>query len=436
MQNSKLFLILFLFGFNSFAGEVNFSGYFRAPVGSNLEGGKQIQLTNPGSFGNEFRLNNELGYGELNFGGTIIKPANGSKAAMDANFTLGISPPGNSQYADITPTAGTMQIIQGYLIGNFDSDARYWIGKRFNRWGYALMDDFFYFADMSGNGAGVEHITTANGEWAFAVLQYVDTSIEGTTGNPAKEAIEARWKGVQIFSDDKANNFDFWLAYAATSPGKGTQNPSSTTPTAVDYAAGRGGAFGVRWNYGVAGGTNELSAQVGTGVMQSLLLNNTAAVLNADENKKTRYRLVENYNQDISERWSLRTVLVHDLMQFKDGTGNKEQWSSLGVRPGFNVNDHLQLILEAGYSTVTRDSENAGARTLTRVTVGPQWGVTRGLNMNPMFRAMVSYTSWNDANGDTANAGSLASVVGSANAGMLKDKKSLVQFGFEAEMGF
>lgn len=433
MQKFSLLLpFLVLITSVSHAGDIDFSGYFRAPFGANLQGGKQIQLINPGTAGNEFRLGNEVGYGELNFLGHVVKvkPETGD-LRMDAIFTFAIFPGLNTQYGDATGGNGSSQIVQAFLEGQFDSSMEFWAGKRFYRWGYVVMDDFFYFADMSGNGVGLDKIKTSFGELAIALLQFTDTTITGSTGNPAKDALDLRLKKIDL---NATNNLDLWLTYAISGAGNGVNSSN----VAVAYAESTGGALGLRWNHIFPRATNEASIQIGNGVMESLNLAADAAATSSASISGYRVRLVDTLDTPIDSVWAIRSGLIADVLNYNSSTQVQKRWNSIGLRPSYQWSDHLQFLLDAGYSTITDDTDGLGAKTLTRFTFGPQWGVGKGLTANPVVRATVSTTFWNGANGTLNTTSSLVGAYNAANSGatVLNGKTQLTQLGVEAEMSF
>src|SRR5262249_39734797 len=137
-------LSVLLFCAHATAADLDYKIYGRAAVGTNAEGGKQIDLNNPGSQGNEFRLGNESSaYSEAYFTSRILKGASADDPFFDANLTFAYNPPMNSQYGDGSDNGDTIQVIQAYAKGgNFDDvHMSFWAGKRFYRDIDIHMDD-------------------------------------------------------------------------------------------------------------------------------------------------------------------------------------------------------------------------------------------------------------------------------------------------------
>jgi maltoporin len=442
---SKLFVIVTIFFSVLSQAELDYRGYMRAPVATNSSGGKQITLNNPGSQGNEFRLGNETGYGEASFINHFGKVADKANGYFDAHLTFAYAPPMNSQYGDQAPVGGVntgdgIQYVEAYAKGgNFDGiKMSYWAGKRFYRDGDVHMNDFFYFADMSGNGGGIEDLEIGNGTLSFALLQYVDdrTLTNTTTGHPSKKAFDFRWRNFAISDKDK---LEFWVAPGYTAPGKGTT--TTTTPTAVEYQASSGVAGGVKWTSELTQGTNNFAVVYGTGVMQSLSLNNSAYALNDNVKKANRLRLVENYSTELNEKWAIQAAAAYELAD--SGNSTKSSWTSLGVRPMYYFTDHFRLQVEAGYSVVNDEAEVAalggakvGNRSLTRLTLAPEISFGKGYYSRPVVRFFVTHSMWNDANKDLTNANSMIAKLNAGGLTSLNNKNDETQMGFEAEVWF
>lgn len=463
-----LLLIALLGASSAYALDIDWKTYFRGPVGTNAQGGKQIQLVNPGSRGNEFRLGNEVAYGESYFWGHVLKPTSADDAYFDFNLTLGYSPAMNAQYGD-TGNADGLSVIQAFAEGgNVDGiKASYWAGKRFYRDVDVHENDFFYFADMSGVGAGVEKIPLAGGTLAVAYLQHSDISsyqntvngtppgLEKTTnGIPSKQALDVRLFGIPVSSTDKLN---FWGAYGYSAPGTGVSD--GTGNPVVDYQAGQGGILGVRWERSFGEKQfNNLAAMYGTGVLDSFNMENsymtpgtfgTSATYvpnnctfgpfpgsSCDINKRKRWRVVDNPVIELGEKWALSAVFVYESANSGAPTDPGSKWMSVGVRPVYYFTDHIHLSGEVGYSDVKVDSEHAGDRTMGRVTIAPEVAMGKGFFNRPTIRAYVTHTWWNAANSDITNQDSLVGFLNAQNITALNGQSGETQIGFEAEVWF
>ncbi|MGE0528158.1 MAG: carbohydrate porin, partial [Bdellovibrionales bacterium] len=248
--------------------DFEFGMYMRAPVGTNSQGGKQIQLINPGSRGNEFRLGNEAGYGEARFTGHVLKGGSPDDPFFFANMTMAYDAQMNSQYGDTYGTSGNVQLIQSYAKGgNFDGiHASFWAGKRHYRDADIYIHDFYYFADMGGIGGGVEDVRLPHGTLAVALLQSADSTFQNTTlGYPAKQVLDLRWFNVKLTAQDALH---FWAATGYAAPGSGEKlNAGSGTYDPVEFEAATGAIAGLRWGHALENGQNDVALMYGTGVL-------------------------------------------------------------------------------------------------------------------------------------------------------------------------
>ncbi len=413
--------------------------YMRAPVGSNADGGKQIQIINPGSRGNEFRLGNESAYGEIYLTAHVLKPENDSAAYFDANVTFMYNPPMNSQYSDTSNDRGdNIQVIQAFAKGGrFDgSPLSFWAGKRFYRNVDFFMNDFFYFANMSGNGGGVEDIATLNGRLSIAWLQHTARDIKnGSNGSPTKQAIDIR---LLDYSLDDKNKLHFWFASAWNTSGNGESTTALTAP--VQYKARTGTASGIRWQYG---DHQNLAIMYGTGIMESLEMDNTAiSPVGTPVNALERLRLTEHFVYELNPRWTLHGGAIAEIADSRRGTDSRSYWYNVGLRPLYRFTDHYHLAMGAGYSVVGSESERDlngkrfGDRTLFRATIAPEVGLGSGFFDRPVVRAYATYSQWNNANRNSANSNSIKSVLNSQNIRALDGSSDFFQFGVEAEIWF
>lgn len=438
------FLSLALLATSAQAADLDYDLYFRTPVGANSVGGKQITINNPGSRGNEFRLGNETAYGDASFTAHALRGSTKSAPFFNANLTFAYDPAMNSQYGDTTASGDRTQVIQAYVKGgNFDRhQMSYWAGKRYYRDASVAMNDFFYFAAMSGNGGGIEDLALSNGTLSVALLQFSDRTVSaGSTGLPAKQALDFRWKDFSLTDNDKLN---FWMAEAVVAPGHGTDNAQSPA-AAIEYEAATGTALGVRWNHSMGSSSNELALLYGTSIMENFELdNNGYSLVGSATSKKNRWRLVENYNSEINANWAVNAAAIVELADNGQSSKSKSHWYSVGVRPVYYFSDHFHLVSGFGYSMVGADSEvdstgaNPGDRTLMRLTVAPQIALGKGYYKRPVLRTYVTYSQWNDANKDTSNSQSLVKVsgAGSNSTTALNNKNDLIQVGVEGEIWF
>ncbi len=438
MRHFLFIFCLFTLSCFSWAADLDYHGYLRTPVGMNQQSGKEVTINNPGSSGNEFRLGNETPYAEATFVADFIhrdKNQKKSSEFFNSTLTFAFSPPFNSQYGDTSSNGDYIQVVEAYIAGGFVEGfpASVWAGKRFYREPQIHMNDFYYFGDMSGAGGGVENIALGSGTLAVALLQYSNRSVTNSmTGTPSKQALDVRWKEVAFGSSDF---FEFWIAEAYSGPGSGLDS----TPSPVSYSASTGTALGVKWRHQLVDGNNEAAIIYGTGIMENLSLNSDAYSTTSGNGNLTNTnhsRFVESFVEELGPKYAVQAVLIADFLNRSSGTNSR--WLSAGVRPVYYFSDHFHLNAQLGYSVVTDSSETitggaaAGDRALLRATISPELAIGHGVYNRPVIRAYLSQTSWNSANGDLSNKGSLVYNSDSSLRGQLNQ----TEIGFEGEVWF
>ena len=203
----------------------DYHGYMRAGSGSNFDGGNQTCHQLSGVPGNEFRLGNECGiYGEAYFQAYTPNPKKADGEFFRANFDISYNPNGNN--LNEQPNFG---IFGAYIeAGRVEGiPETFWVGKRYYRDTDIHMDDFFYFADTSGNGAGVQDIPLfRNGKLAFAIMRE-DTNETATGITPANPVTTQNGIPRNLLFDvrlfqlplDAKNQLNFWGGFATATGG-------------------------------------------------------------------------------------------------------------------------------------------------------------------------------------------------------------------------
>lgn len=423
--------------------QFEYVGYFRAGTGWNTQGGRQECFTNPGTVGNEFRLGNECGiYGEASLRMHLIKSDSLKEPFFRAQTTLAYFPPANSQYEDNDADGRDINVVEAFVEGgNFDGvPLYYWAGKRFYRSVDVHMNDFYYFGNMSGTGAGVGSEDIGLGKLKFAILQETATSVSATSikrnesnvdrvqtqvGPLGKTAFDLRWEDVALTADDSLN---FWAVFATTPPG---YEPS----TNKNYNQGQGYVGGVRYHRTVGTGFNDLAVVYGTGVMQSLDMGSGTSIENnsgVDFDRAHRLRVVEHLLWNMADQLSTEFAATYEDRDSGAATDAHSTWWNVGVRPVYYISDHYRVALEVGHSVVRDDADRdaggnrVGDRHFTRVTLAPELAISRSFFGRPVIRAFVTHTTWNDDNKDF--------IV--KNMPAFTDKTSGTAVGFQTEVWF
>jgi len=402
--------------------QFEFGGYFRAGTGWNQGGGRQRCFRNPGqaASANEFRLGNECGtYGEAALRTHLLKGGDKESPYFNAITTVAYTPNADTQYESAGGFQGnsSLNLIEAYVEGgNLDElGLSFWAGKRFYRTVDAHMDDFYYFANMSGNGAGVGNFKTSFGTFRAALLQETSTIASatgvithidtGSAGSLSKTAFDLRLDNAKITDVDTLFG---WLVAAATPPG-------TDQTTGTKYLQAHGYAGGIRYNHSIKGnlfgpaddkrvGANDFAAVLGTGVMETLEMNGGSAVSEAASYKKDsrRIRVVDHATIPLTERLATHFAAIYEYRSqtpsMTTGARSNSYWWDIGVRPVYAFTEHYSLAFEAGHSEVRDDSEAVGVRQLTRFTLAPQVAMSNNIFGRPVIRAFVTQSLWNDAN--------------------------------------
>lgn len=374
----------------------DFSGYFRAGTGTNLRGGKQECFPNPGSPTNEFRLGNECGiYGELAFKAIHKKSTRESPGFFNTLYRLSLSPKGYRQWEQdkfVTNKESTLNLTEAFAEGGqFEVPFVLWAGKRYYRQIDAHVNDWFYFANIGGVGAGVDQIPLGPGQLALAhLMQTSDTAT--SRGQPQLQFIDLRWNDIKI---NRREKIFVWTGYGFAPDGK--EAAGSTSPK--NYVATKGWVFGVRYNLTLKGGFNDFAILYGHGNMESLGLSDASPTEESNLNKAYRYRVVNNFAQEISPNFSLLGVVAAELTHNGNTDKSRGEWQSLGLRPTYYQTDRFHWVLELGYSRIKKQSEDDGkVRDLTRLTLAPSYTLGKSTWSRPVLRAYFTKSFWNANN--------------------------------------
>lgn len=389
-------LVLFLVT-SSFAAEIDFHGYLRAGAGSNGKGAKQECFGNDGAPGNEFRLGNECSiYGEADFEVPFTKGGKEDPFFRSA-LRFAFFPAGNSSFEENDSDGNDLNIVEAFVEGGRidGSPLTYWVGKRFYRDVDLYIYDWYYFAQMSGNGGGIGNIPLGSGKLAAAFL-FETGATRTNVGRHQVQVIDLRWQDVVLGERDRLH---IWGAFGQAPGGRIANN----TP----YEARNGWLLGARWHRGVTDGFNHLTVVYGRNLLESISLYGNSAFNDTVTNTSTkaeRWRFVEHLAFQPLPKLGLFFGAALELWNPRlPGIDARGSWWSVGARPVYFFTNHYQLAFEAGHSVVHERAErNAagllnGPRSMTRFTIAPQLSVGPGLWTRPLLRAFYSRTFWNRA---------------------------------------
>lgn len=416
-SKQTLFVIFLLCGTRAWASLnssfVDFGTYLRSGIGSNGNGGDQVCFNNPGAAGNEFRMGNECTtYGELAITSFVKRGSEKSPLYAYGQLRFAYAPNGNTNFEGAN-NDNPIAVRESYAeVGGIgEKRISFWVGNRFYREQEMYMNDFFYFSDTSGNGAGVGRIPFfAGGKLYAAILRETKTQ-DTDNGKLALTLFDLRAKGIDIGSNFQLN---FWLGHAVTSAGR-------NTTTNQEYDDGTGQVFGVILQKGLSRGFNHFSVIYGKGLLDQFnLYGDLTAIKGSAEaeaqRNSERWRIVEHLTYDVNDKLSFHFGSTLEIRDDGSATNSREVWYNAGVHPVYFIDENFQLAAQVGTSVV--DAEGAPARRMTRVTIAPQVGLRKGIWSRPILRAFYSKTFWSRSNRGRIGGTTYANATSGTNIGL------------------
>lgn len=434
LSGALIFICTFLSqaSFAAVSGEnFEFSGYIRVGSGVSGKGGDMECFNNPGAAAlNEFRLGNECPiYSETAFTAYHLRGENPNDPYFKTQVRFAMTPSGHSPWeAEHERLVNLFEVFME--AGNLHGlPYKYWVGKRIYRDADVYFMDWWYFADMSGNGAGIYDIPLGTGRLALAhIIQVGDKPVTSDTGRHNTQFLDARWNDVKL---NDSHSLNFWLTYGFA-PGGTAEDEESGEIT--EYIPHDGYGTGVRHRWNMEGGFNDFAIMYGKRLVESLSLWGNPAITGVSpQHNKWRLRLVDFITLQPNDQWAFHLGVGYEQRDagcLEDGNGNcltvntREEWKSIGIRPVIFLSDHFQLAFEAGHSAIDYEREAKG-RYLTRLTIAPQISVAPNIWGRPVLRAFVTKSFWNKA---LAESGAIPEAY--------QDETSGWNYGWHAEVWF
>lgn len=370
----------------------NFHGYFRTGFGFNSKGGPQVEFHNPNA-GKEFRLGNETStYGELAYDFVFYKSKD-NHVQYKATFMHGLKFNNNTFWESTKNKALELAILQASFEATLPlagRDIGFWLGKKFYRSVDIYMNDFYYFPETNGIGAGISNLPfLSDGQLKFALIRTINPDIETLNGRLQSLIYDIRTENSKITANSTLN---FYAAYGKSAGGINQQRT-------LEYSALSGMAAGVLLKTDLASGFNHFSIFYGKGLLQGF---NIYAKLDnqtdSEDAKKaqniTRIRIVNHLTTNISDKFATHLALIYENRNNGASTDSTQvNWYSVGIHPVYFVSDHFQLAGQVGFSQVT--SNKSDSTTLTRITFAPQISPAANIWSRPVMRAFISHSFWN-----------------------------------------
>jgi maltoporin len=391
-----------------------YHGYMRAGMGSSVNGGDQVCYHQANIPGNEFRLGNECGiYGENYLQAYTNRSKDPNAEFFRANFDFSYNPAGKNLGEPPNFNVFGAFVEAAHLGGGEHS---FWIGKRYYRTTDAHMDDFFYFADTSGNGGGVEGIPLFNGKFAIALLQEDAPAsdynvINGNTvyvnGQPSQVSIQNGERPRTMLIDLRLlemkiadhNQLNFWAGYAFS-------NGGTDGVTGQVFNSNSGFVGGVKYQYQTPSGYNRLSAIYGYGLMQGMNLSGTPFGADPTElqgqgftSSAHRVRLVEEFVIQPVSYFATAFAAFCETWNSGAASFDNGHWYSVGARPIYFFSDHYSIMAEIGASNVKQTglTGTQAGTPLVRATIAPQITPKSEFFARPSLRAFLTDTFGHDS---------------------------------------
>lgn len=371
MKRTNLYTALALAGLCGSAQAINvdFSGYFRAGVGINTEGGNQVCFQTPGA-DTKWRLGNECDY--------VIEPTFSAKIASyeGSDWSVVFMPNAFQSYGGDNEglKAGYGQVYAyGTKIAAL-GNGTVWAGKRFyNRLQLGINDHFLENDD--GDGAGIENIELGWGKLSLAAMTNPNGTDSDGAGVLGPDANNARIKfplritgiktvpngelavyvkpSIQHESDDQAN--------ALNNPGEEAKAISlGAYQTLNGVVMGGSTLLGIRYD-------------------------------KQADRKNTLFALQQQGKFGVTSWDFISEYRIRD----DDDPLEANKWFSIGGRTDTHMGGPFRLLVELGHDQVKPDQGDT--RNLTKLTVAGAVSGGPDAGSRPTIRLFVTHAIWNEA---------------------------------------
>jgi maltoporin len=367
MKRTNVYTALALAGLcgSVHAINVDFSGYFRAGVGINTEGGNQVCFQAPGA-DTKWRLGNECDY--------VIEPVFSAKVASHGGsdwsvvFMPNVFQPYGGDNAALRPGFGQVYAYGTKIaaLGN----GTVWAGKRFyNRLALGINDQFLENDD--GDGVGIEHIDVGAAKLSLAAM--TDPNGTGLDANNARLKFPLRITGIKTVPNGELS------VYVKPSFQASSIDQANVANTPRDEAKG-------------------LSIGLYQTLSGTVLGGNTLIGFKAD-----RLGIERNARIAVQQQGRFGATVWDVIGQYRihegelsAGVRNDNQWISIGGRTDTHMGGPFRLLLDVGHDQVDPDN-GSGKRNLTKFTIAGAISAGPEYNSRPTLRLFLTHAVWNDA---------------------------------------
>lgn len=383
------------------AAAVDFHGYARAGINTNLSnGGQQNCVHDQGKLSG--RLGNECdAYTELALGQDLYNKDNQS-FRIDSMLSLAANLQGNDYqtYGHGTNNStsnpgsgGELAMRQLYVSGknvvSLFPGATIWAGKRYYQRHNVDMIDFFYLND-SGYGAGLENISAGNGKLSLAWVKNVTDNLSSSStallgDQPAQSTVQnnkldARY-AFPINSDNTLELVGIYGMADRTDQQKkagvvGKNGYFLTSELSTKFMGGYN-KFVLQY------GHNSLGAAAFEGFINSYNEPGQAGI-------KDSWRVIDHGVITVNGPLDLAyEALYQKGKTFGTATNENPEVSSFVIRPVYSWTNVSSTAVELGYSNVKTASDSS-SHDVEKVTLAQQWSAGPGYWARPVIRAYVT----------------------------------------------
>jgi maltoporin len=162
-----------------------------------------------------------------------------------------------------------------------------------------------------------------------------------------------------------------------------------------------GWSMGLFHEVQLQGGRNRLNLFYGTGAAENYkaimeqpmgLIPTTG--IPVEVSKFKRFRIVNDLQVDMSEKFSILSVLVYQNLDNSQSTANVLNWYSVGLRPAYHLNRYFSIVGEFGFDYTTQSEASEGF--LFKMTIAPQLSPLNKILSRPAIRVYFTYAIWSD----------------------------------------
>lgn len=340
------------------------SGYFRLGTGE-TDGGEYTEMQLNGA-DTKYRLGNEQSfYGEFGAHANYIMNT-GSEimgiiryhAAGDVN-DLDLA-------GDFPAGVALREMWIGYkgLGQGAFQNSMIWAGRRYYKRKDIHINDFFYedYSTFDGFGLGIENIATGTGDLSFAIFSDKDSTVL---------TYDARLEGIPL-GDDLYG--EIGVAYADPQPG---------TPGDAGFAV-RGHLLKEDF---MGDGFLKASVMYSYGAAYGFKGEGAPGKTRDDTMLRTQIHALF----PIGERTDAMATASY---QVKQSANSKLEWTSIGIRPQYQINDNFAIAAELGYDHVVEDSDS---RYLFKATIAGIYTFgNSGFWGRPQMRVFATTGNWSE----------------------------------------